>query len=102
MTIENQNAYLIQLAVSVSLSAIHLELTEMMDYHGKAKCTFASASSFIRSLSVINLRLSGSMDGHFIQQAVACSLSSLYLELMEIIDDSGKEKSIFDSAISSM
>ena len=36
MTIENQNAYLIQLAVSLSLSAIHLELTEMMDYHGKA------------------------------------------------------------------
>ena len=102
MTIENQNAYLIQLAVSLSLSAIHLELTEMMDYHGKAKCTFASASSFIRSLSAIHLRLNGSMDGRLIQPAVACSPSALHLEIMEIMDDSGKAKCIFDSAISSM
>ena len=54
MTIENQNAYLIQLAVSLSLSAIHQELTEMMDDHEKAKCTVTSASSFIRCLSAIH------------------------------------------------
>ena len=36
MTIENQNAYLIQLAFSLSLSAIHQELTEIMDDHEKA------------------------------------------------------------------
>ena len=85
MTIENQNAYLILLAVSFSLSAIHLELTEIMDDHGQAKCTFASASSFIRSLSAIHLRL----NGRLIQPAVACSPSAPHLEIMEIMDDSG-------------
>ena len=44
MTIEKQNASLIQPEVSCEFSAIHLELTEIMDYNLKAKCIFDSAS----------------------------------------------------------
>ena len=44
MTIEKQNASLIQAAVSCGFSAIHLELTEIMNYNLKAKCIFDSAS----------------------------------------------------------
>ena len=44
MTIEKQNTSLIQPEVSCEFSAIHLELTEIMDYNLKAKCIFDSAS----------------------------------------------------------